>query len=160
MTKNKEVVKPVSKLAIKPAGKQVKDNFAVEKQTAQDLYFAGNLSQKEIAEILNVSETSIYEWKTAGKWDQFRGASASIMGELMENLYKKILELSKEPANNATDIAKIAASIEKLKPNKQTLTNYIQSFKDLGHWCLENDYLEEVKILTKVQKLFINEQLS
>ena len=46
MAKSKETVsKPASN-----AGKQVKDNFAVEKQTAQDLYFAGNLTQKQIAE--------------------------------------------------------------------------------------------------------------
>lgn len=157
MAKSKETV---SKPASKPTSKQVKDNFAVEKQTAQDLYFAGNLTQKEIAEMLNISETTLYNWKIEGKWDEYKGANASVMSELMSNLYKKILELSKDPADNADAIAKVAASIEKLKPNKQTLTNYIQSFKDLGHWCLQNDYLEEIKILTKVQKLFINEQLS
>lgn len=157
MAKSKETA---SKPAVKPAVKQVKDNFVVEKQTAQDLYFAGNLTQKEIAEMLNISETTIYNWKIEGKWDEYRGANASVMSELMGNLYKKTLELAKDPVNNADAIAKMAASIEKLKPNKQTLTNYIQSFKDLGHWCLENDFLEEVKILTKVQKLFINEQLS
>jgi DNA-binding XRE family transcriptional regulator len=148
----------LDKTSDKTSGKTQK-NKSEQKQVALDLYLYTPQSQKDIAEIVGVSEQTVCKWKEEGKWEELKGANSLSANQIISNLYKHALDLSENPAGNADAIAKIAASIERLKPTKVTLTNYITSFQDLGRWLAKNNFLEEAKILTKVQKIFINEQL-
>jgi hypothetical protein len=79
---------------------------------------------------------------------------------VISNLYKRALELSQDPASNADRIAKIASAIDRLKPTKNTLTSYISAFMDFGEWCKKKGYVEEIKLLNKLQKAFIQDLIS
>ncbi|GAB4126250.1 MAG: hypothetical protein Fur0027_07200 [Raineya sp.] len=131
-----------------------------QKQTAQDLFVYSGRSQKEIAEIVGVSEQTIVRWKDEGKWEELKGANYLTANQVISNLYKRALELSQDPASNADRIAKIASAIDRLKPTKNTLTSYISAFMDFGEWCKKKGYVEEIKLLNKLQKAFIQDLIS
>ena len=131
-----------------------------QKQAAQDLFVYSGRTQKEIAEIIGVTEQTIVRWKEEGKWEDLKGANSLTANQVIANLYKRALELSADPSSNADKIAKLASAIDRLKPTKNTLTGYISAFMDLGNWMKKSGYLEEAKLLTKVQKEFIQEQIN
>lgn len=136
-----------------------KDKFDA-KQAAQNLFVNTQMSQKDIASQLGVTEQTICRWKEEGRWDDLKGAVALSANNIIANLYKRAEELSADPEANADRLVKLAATIDKLKPTKNTLTTYITAFIDLGDWAKKNGYLEEAKILAKVQDGFIKHILS
>jgi DNA-binding XRE family transcriptional regulator len=131
-----------------------------QRQAAQDLFIYSGRTQKEIAEIIGVSEQTIVRWKEEGKWEQLKGANNLTANQVISNLYKRALELSQDPSSNADRIAKIASAIDRLKPTRNTLTSYISAFMDLGNWLKNTGKLQEAKLLTKAQKEFIQEQVN
>ena len=130
-----------------------------QKQAAQDLFVYSQNSQKDIAILLNVTEATISRWKDEGKWDELRGSISLSQNEIVANILRSAAELSKQTPVNADALSKLAVSLEKFKPTKATITNYINAFQDLGNWAKKNGYLEEAQILLKIQKIFIEEKL-
>jgi len=107
--------------------------------------------------MIGVSEQTVVRWKDEGKWEEIKGANNLTASQVISNLYKRALELSKDPTSNADKIAKLAAAIDRLKPTKNTLTGHIASFMDFGDWAKRRGFVEEVKILNRLQKLFIED---
>lgn len=128
-----------------------------QKQAAQDLFVYSGRTQKEIAEMVGVSEQTIVRWKDEGKWEELKGANNLTANQVIGNLYRMALELSKDPTSNADRIAKIASAIDRLKPTKHTLTSYISAFMDFGDWAKRKGFVEEIKILNRLQKAFIED---
>jgi len=137
--------------------KQSKSKRLEQRQAAQDLFVYSGRTQKEIAEIIGVSEQTIVRWKDEGKWEELKGANNLTANQVISNLYKRALELSADPSFNADRIAKIASAIDRLKPTKNTLTSYISAFIDFGDWCKKKGYLNEAKTFVKLQKAFIQD---
>ncbi|MDN4015252.1 hypothetical protein QX233_22650, partial [Chryseobacterium gambrini] len=88
----------------------------------QDLFLETDKTQKEIAEIIHVTEKTLGKWKTEGEWDLLKSASTVTARKIIENLYKKAHALSEDPKSKPNDIIQIANSIEKLSNKKVTIS--------------------------------------
>jgi DNA-binding Xre family transcriptional regulator len=58
-----------------------------KKEWAEMLFLQGDISQKEIAAKVGVSENTITKWKDAGKWDALRKSMLTTKTEILRNLY-------------------------------------------------------------------------
>lgn len=112
--------KPVEKKAVV---KKTKQELQLAKDYARTLYLGYDLSQKEIAERVGVSDNSITAWKEEGKWDGMRKSLLTTKSEQLNNLYNiletqiiKVKELGdKATPANADMISKLTASIKNLE---------------------------------------------
>lgn len=129
-----------------------------KKEKAQQLYTYTELTQKEIAEIVGVSEQTMCRWVKEG-WDELRAANKLTLQQVVKNLYAKAMALAQDPAANADQIAKISASIDRLTRDKTTLVHYIEVFKEFDNWLLMNGFAQEAKRFAALQREFINQKL-
>lgn len=63
-------------------------------EIAKMLYLKGD-SQKEIAEKLEVSETSLSNWKRKGKWDDIKKNLLNSRNERLSELYDELAEFNR-----------------------------------------------------------------
>ena len=57
-----------------------------QQQQARKLYFQTNLNKTEIAEQLNVSRRTVYNWSVEGDWDKLRPRHATCPPSLPRNV--------------------------------------------------------------------------
>lgn len=101
-----------------------------EKQKLVDwaklLFCKENRTQKDIAETVGVSERTINQWKTEGKWEEYRKSLLKTKEELLKELYAQVEQfnkhiLSKEDGKRFPDskeadaLKKMTASINDLE---------------------------------------------
>jgi len=125
-----------------------------EKRTARELYLLGK-SQKEIAELVNVTEKTVSRWVTAGNWKVIRDSKVNtgktktdnikqILSDIAEETIainrrienttdrEKLKELRKQRNQLADEAAKWNKALENLdKDNKVSFATYIQIFEDI-----------------------------
>lgn len=118
---------------------------------AQDLFLETDKTQKEIAEIIHVTEKTLGKWKTEGDWDMLKSATTVTARKIIENLYKKAHALSEDPKSKPNDIIQIANSIEKLSNKKVTISQIINVFRDFIIYAFTQDpeIAKEVNLLQK-----------
>lgn len=127
-----------------------------EKQAiALDLFLDTDKTQKEIAEIVSVTEKTVTKWKTEGDWELLKNAETVTARKIIENLYKRAYTLSQDENSKADDIIKIANSIEKLANKKVTISQIINVFKDFTTWAFSED-AELAKEINLLQKKYVN----
>lgn len=129
-----------------------------KKAIALDLFMDTDKTQKEIAEIVQVTEKTIGKWKTDGDWELLKNATSITARNIIDNLYKRAFELSGNPNSKPDDIIKIANSIEKLSNKKITVSQIINVFKDFTSWAFGQDP-ELAKAINLLQKKFINHKI-
>jgi transcriptional regulator with XRE-family HTH domain len=110
------------------------------KKHAFALFMDTNLTQKEIAERVGVTEKTITQWKQAEDWEIQRSAmnitpKRMIAGYLiqLDRLRKHIEEREENPWPDASEsdrIHKVAKAMKMLQKDL-TLTDYINSFEQL-----------------------------
>ena len=125
-----------------------------EKRTARELYLLGK-SQKEIAELVNVTEKTVSRWVTAGNWKVIRDSKVNtgktktdnikqILSDIAEETIainrrienttdrEKLKELRKQRNQLADEAAKWNKALENLdKDNKVSFATYLQIFEDI-----------------------------
>ena len=125
-----------------------------EKRTARELYLLGK-SQKEIAELVNVTEKTISRWAATGNWKVIRDSKVNtgktktdnikqILSDIAEETIainrrienttdrEKLKELRKQRNQLADEAAKWNKALENLdKDNKVSFATYIQIFEDI-----------------------------
>ncbi|MDB9498579.1 terminase gpP N-terminus-related DNA-binding protein [Nodularia spumigena] len=108
---------------------------ANERKLAESLYIDGNLTQKEIAEQLGVTEKTLIQWKDKYNWEKLRIAKRTTKSEIINGLYmsiSRIMKNAQEDKNRAlssseTDqIVKLTRSIEVME-GSESLANYVQA---------------------------------
>jgi uncharacterized protein YjcR len=132
-----------------------------ELRLAEQLYVYDDMSQKEIAEYLNVSEKTISNWKEKGDWDKMKSARSLTRDSIIKGLYENALLITntakeaKRPLNSKEmdAIVKIASSIEKLD-KKFNIPVVIGVFKEFNNWVVNIDPNMAIK-LTEYQRKFI-----
>lgn len=132
-----------------------------QQSTAEQLYIYADMSQKDIAVYLEVSENTVSKWKTDGKWDELKGAKTLTKDEIIKNYYlitADTLQRARDDKRSLTSgeadsLYKIACSIDKLDKTIK-LPQVIAVFKKFNEWLAEEN-LEAVKNLTEFQKQFI-----
>ncbi|WP_312399509.1 transposase [Chryseobacterium sp.] len=122
---------------------------------AQDLYLETDKTQKEIAEIVGVTEKTLGKWKWDGEWELLKSASTVTSRKIIDNLYKRAYELSENPKSKPDDIIKIANSIEKLSNKKVTVSHIINVFKDFTAYAFNQD-ADLAKKINLMQKKYVD----
>ena len=115
-----------------------------KKQLAERLFVQTDLSQKEIAADLDVSEKTIGKWKADGKWDQLRAATttgtANLITALLEENQGIVDDARQEKrrinSKEADIINKNASTIERLD-RKVSLVMNIEVFTNYNKWLVE-----------------------
>jgi transposase len=97
-----------------------------KRELAQLLYTRGDLTQKEIAVKVGVSEVSMSRWVNAGKWDLLKTSITATREEQLRRLYLQLAEYNTAiearekgqryaTSKEADAMNKLAATIEKLE---------------------------------------------
>lgn len=125
---------------------------------ALDLFLDTDKTQKEIAEIVQVTEKTLTKWKTDGEWELLKSAETVTARKIIDNLYKRAYQLSQDEKSKADDIIKIANSIDKLANKKVTVSQIINVFKDFTIWAF-NENSELAKQINLLQKKYVNHKI-
>ncbi len=112
-------------------------------QQARHLYMTGAKTQKEIAEIVGVTERTIYNWIHQFAWEKLKQASYAAPAIISGNLCSQLVEMQNEIAarepgkrfptlQDAEVTRKLVTCIEKLKkyPSLPQNMQMLQTFRD------------------------------
>lgn len=135
-----------------------------EKQKAYDLFCNTNLTQKEIAGVINVSAQQLGKWISEGSWEMYRSAQQVTVEKLIHNYYLQLANINKEIAGNggvpnpkqSDTISKITDAIEKLR-KKYNLSAYHQVLKEFVEWLVKVD-MEQAKVFGLSMLEFLKEK--
>ncbi len=115
---------------------------------AYNLYFQTNLSQCQIAKLLDVDRRTIYNWLSEGKWRQQKKLAQHMPSKVVEQYYymlasmnHEILSRAHQPyplTHEAEQMRKVAVTIRHLK-NKQTVNEAMESFTHLAEMISHED---------------------
>lgn len=114
-----------------------------KKALAALLYINQELSGKEVAEIIDVSENTVSKWNKEEHWDRQRSAMRTTPEKLVLRYYKqsdKIIDVAEEEQRALTTaevdaLAKLAASISKI--DKTVSENIVMSvLRNYNNWLL------------------------
>lgn len=128
-----------------------------KKEWAKLLFIKENLTQKEIAEKVGISQQTMTRWVNSERWEELKVSVTITREEQLRNLYRQLAELNKEIANRdgnrfpttaeADTITKLANSIEKLET--ETGLSEIQStFREFLGWMRKFDLQEAQRLVT------------
>lgn len=118
-----------------------------EKKFAYELYMHTNMSQKEIAEKVGVTEHTLSRWATDEEWSTRKAATSVTRKEQVHNYLMQLKELNNDihgrekkwpTASEADTIAKITRSIEVLE-GKAWLSEVIQITQELAKFINASD---------------------
>ena len=112
------------------AARETKQERTRKKELAQFFYCNSQLSQKEIAEKVGVSEVSMSKWVREGKWDTLKASITITRQEQLNRVYQQISAINNKiteeqkgiPTGADADVlAKLAAVVERLLTWKRSL---------------------------------------
>lgn len=135
-----------------------------EYNEAYDLYCNTDLTQKEIAKVVGVSETQLSKWVAQNDWELDRSAKQVTIEKLVRDYYKQLAEINnkakkeKRPLDTSeTDrIIKITNAIEKLR-KKYNLSAYHSVFREFLEWFMKADN-EKAKLFAPSMLEFLKEK--
>jgi len=101
-------------------------NRQVKKMLAKELFLTGKRQQKEISNMVGVSEKTICKWSKEGKWELLRANLTTTKESVLSNWYAQLAEMNKNiaerepgkrfPTSTESDrMIKISTSIKKLE---------------------------------------------
>jgi transposase len=139
-----------------------------KKEWAQLLYTRENLTQKEIAARVGVSEVTMSKWVNAGKWDELKASITITKEEQLKNLYHQLAEINRNisdreqgkryatPSESDT-ISKLANAIEKMETDVG-LADIIATFRKFLEWLRTFD-LKQAQALTPLFDSFVKSRI-
>jgi transcriptional regulator with XRE-family HTH domain len=126
------------------------------KEWAKQLFTRNDLSQKEIALKVGVSEKTMSQWVTTEHWDAMRKTLLTTKAEILKHLYDKMQKLAQEE-DSEDKLVKTAASIKKLE-TETGIGEAIDILESLTSFVL-NENWEEGQIINKWGAVFIKDKL-
>lgn len=135
------------------------------KRELAKLYYMQGLPQKEIAQRVDVSETTISAWCRKENWEEMRAAKTVSRQEVVAKMLRKVSERLDDENWTPDELAKISASIEKLdkKTNVVTIVEVFSAYNDWLQTRMRFDVKlspELVRTMTRYQDLFIAEKFN
>lgn len=130
-----------------------------KKAIAYDLFLSTDKTQKEICQIVTVTETTFTRWKQDGDWELARQAQTITANNIITNLYQKAYDLSLAEVIDADKMIKIANSIEKLSNKKITISNIINVFKEFTSFAFNED-ADLAKQINVLQRKFVDHKIN
>ena len=139
-----------------------------KKEFAKTLYLKENLTQKEIAARVGISQQTMTRWVNAEKWELLKTSITLTRQEQISNMYRQVEEmnlyiLTKEEgkrfptASEADALGKLGAAIAKMETDVG-LKDIIEVGSKFINWIRSVD-LEQAKDITALYDAFINDQL-
>lgn len=123
---------------------------------AQDLYIFTHYSNDEIAKFCDVTVRTIQNWIKEGNWKDLKAASSLTKPKIVDNLYKRMLQLSEEDAiENAQKLAMLSNVVDKLD-KKANASHYINVFMTFSQYLVSVKELELAKSFNKHQMKFLD----
>lgn len=153
------------------AGKQLTNKE--KKALAYELFTRGQLSQKEIAEKVLVSEVTISKWVNAEKWERIKESAANLKDKTEFDLLKQINAFNKHIAEKEDQegnkigfgssgeydaLSKLTKAYKELE-NKTSVGKIIDVSMSFLNWLREQD-VEKAKELALLFDDFIKHQTS
>jgi DNA-binding XRE family transcriptional regulator len=151
-SKKQVVVRPKKAIPAKP-----KTDYEVLKQKAEALFMDTKLTQKQIAQIIGVSEKTLTNWANDGdiSWEELRKLKSVGRPQALKKLYKKLSDLADSDAPNSADgIVKVMSAIRDLSDRRQTLPDTINTMMNFTEFLMSKD-LDLAQKINKYQKEFI-----
>lgn len=115
------------------------------RETAKGLFVKSDMSQKEIAVLLGVSEKSVSEWRKKYDWDTSKQIQSITRKSLLEEAYKQLDAINKKIADKggipdkALSDAK-AQCLREIERFSDTPTYlYVSVFEDFCSWLSKNE---------------------
>ncbi len=116
------------------------------KNWAKDLYIHLEKSQKDIAITLDIDESTVRNWITAGKWDGIKESLLISKKTQLNRFYKLLEELSSKIKNedgslctkNIDTITKVTAAINSLE-NEDSMCHIIEVAEQFTNWLMRKD---------------------
>lgn len=137
-------------VTIAPNARYMDKNTRQQKEEhAKLLFLRENLTQKEIAEKVGVSQVTITKWVKGGKWESLRTSLSITREEQLANLYRQIAEINnciairaegqRYPNSKEADtINKLAAAIDKME-RETGLSDIISVSQKFLEWLRKSD---------------------
>jgi transposase len=133
------------------------------RSTAEDLFISQNMSAKQIAELLDVSEQTLSKWRKgrAGEksWDEKKTEFALTPTKIKEILLQEAYKVANGEASNinADTLSKITSAIDRLD-KKVSVRMVIDVLKELDNYTAEINPVFAMEA-TKYHKLFIQHRI-
>ncbi|MFA5450602.1 MAG: DDE transposase family protein [Dehalococcoidales bacterium] len=146
--------------------KQTKAERTRKKELAQFFFTNSNLSQKEIAEKVGISEVSMSRWSREGKWDTLKASVTITRQEQLNRVYQQISAINNKiieeqkgiPTGADADVlAKLAAVVERLE-KETSITDVVSVSMKFLDWLRKID-TEKAKELSYLFDAFIKDLL-
>jgi transcriptional regulator with XRE-family HTH domain len=143
-------------------------NKAQKKEYAKMLFLREGYSPKQVADKLEVAETTVSAWAAKEKWESQRKALTASKAEQLAFLYDILAKLTEQGKNALEDddpktnpdtdaIEKISKSIERLEKDGG-IGNMIQTGIELLKYVQDED-LAAAKVVNKWFYLFIQDKM-
>ena len=129
------------------------------------LYYLNGDTQKLVAEKVGVSRVTVNKWVSDGGWDALRTAKSITRKELVAKIMKKADEKLENGDMSADEMAKLAASIEKID-KRTSATTIIEVLTSYNNWLVARTQIDKeltvdfLKMTNRYQDIFIAEQVS
>lgn len=138
-----------------------------KKEWAQLLFTKENLTQKEIAERVGISQVTMSKWVNEGKWEDLKVSITITREEQLKNLYRQLAQMNEAIAERegqryptpaeADTINKLASAIEKME-SEVGLNDILSTFKAFLTW-LRKFNIEEAQRLVPLFDDFVKTKL-
>ena len=129
------------------------------------LYYLNGDTQKLVAEKVGVSRVTVNKWVSDGGWDALRTAKSITRKELVAKIMRKADERLESGEFSADEMAKLAASIEKID-KRTNATTIIEVLTSYNNWLVARTRIDKelttdfLKTTNRYQDMFIAEQVS
>lgn len=129
------------------------------------LYYLSGDTQKIVAEKVGISRVTVNKWVSEGGWDALRTAKSITRKELVAKIMQKADERLESGKMTADEMAKLAASIEKID-KRTNVTTIIEVLSSYNNWLVARSQFDKeltisfLKMTNRYQDTFIAEQVS
>lgn len=130
-----------------------------KKQVAKELFINTALSQKEIAEMIGVSEQALTKWKQENHWAELKLSITSTEQNIYANAMREIEKLQAEGGFNVKQVREYTRFLNTIRPKEEVkISILIDGFIGFAKWLADKD-LELAQNFNKLQFEYIAEKM-
>lgn len=141
--------------------RKTKADLAELRQKAEGLFMETDLSQKQIAQLLGISEITLSKWANPDgdtPWEEIRKLKSVGRPQALRKLYERLIQQVDEKANSDS-VYKTLLIIKELEDKRIVLPDVINTMKEFSTYVLSVD-VEFAKKLIPFQSQFIRKKVS
>lgn len=137
-----------------------KKNYTELRSKAEQLYMDTTLNQKEIADILGITEVTVSKWanESTPTWQEIRALKSVGRPQALAKLYTRLIE-QVEAKENSDSVYKTLLIIKELEDKRTALPDVINTMRDFSTFLMTED-LELAKKFIPYQSEFIKSKVN